>query len=123
MDYRKEMETLLNYLKKLKHSRRMIEKALGYTPNYLDQALSKGGNEKVLNQLKSYKERVEGGDISDLIFNDSGGDYKKGSTGKVFDKLWNVIEKQAETIKSQQETIHFLTTNVGNANTRSVHSE
>ncbi len=54
MNFKKETETLLNSLKKIGISRRVIERELDYRPLYIDQLLSKGGNELFLNRLKKY---------------------------------------------------------------------
>jgi hypothetical protein len=63
MDYRKEMQRLLSDLKKKNHSRRKIERYFGYAEKSLDQILSKGGNESIVNKLKEYKAEVEKGNI------------------------------------------------------------
>lgn len=39
-------------------SRRKIEKDLGYAEKYIDQALSRGGNENLLNALVIYKDNL-----------------------------------------------------------------
>jgi hypothetical protein len=64
MDYKKEMSRLLSDLKKKNHSRRKIERYLGYAEKTLDQVLSKGGNESIVNKLREYKSEVEKGNIS-----------------------------------------------------------
>lgn len=70
MDYQKEIMKLLNDLKKKNHSRRRIEKNLGYADKYLDQILSRGGNESVYIKLKEYKSSVDNGHIPNLILSD-----------------------------------------------------
>jgi hypothetical protein len=54
MDYKKEIESLLEGLKAKGVSRAIIEEDLGYSENYIDQTLSKGGNKKFLQSLKRY---------------------------------------------------------------------
>lgn len=49
---------LLQELKVLGKDRRTIEKDLNYSPNYIDQALSKGGNERFHSALKRYREAL-----------------------------------------------------------------
>lgn len=49
---------LLQELKVLGKDRRTIEKDLNYSPNYIDQALSKGGNERFHAALKHYLEAL-----------------------------------------------------------------
>lgn len=52
MDRKKEIETLLNSLKQNGYSRSKIETELNYSENYIDQQLSKGGNNKFLLALR-----------------------------------------------------------------------
>lgn len=59
MDYKKEMQNILDELKKKNHSRRKIEQYFGYADRSLDQILSKGGNEIVLSKLREYKRLVD----------------------------------------------------------------
>ena len=54
LDFKKETEKLLNRLKEMKIDRRTIEAELGYKENYIDQVLSKGGNQKFLKTLERY---------------------------------------------------------------------
>lgn len=56
MDYKKEMENALSHLESKGFDRRTIEKKLGYAENYIDQALSKGGNAKVIKKLQALAE-------------------------------------------------------------------
>lgn len=58
------IEKLLNDLKSQGISRRKIEQDMGYAPHYLDVALSKGGNEKLLIRLQAYQKEVLGKEIS-----------------------------------------------------------
>lgn len=51
MEFKKDIEKLLVSLKKLGLDRRKVEKELNYADKYIDQALSKGGNSKLLNAL------------------------------------------------------------------------
>lgn len=63
MDYRDESLKILADLKKKNHSRRRIEEYFGYAKKYIDQILSKGGNETFYNNLLLYKKGVEDGTI------------------------------------------------------------
>lgn len=56
MNIKEEIESILESLKRLGIKRGDIEKALNYSENYIDQTLSKGGNEKFLGALKRYAE-------------------------------------------------------------------
>jgi len=56
------IKTQLETLKKMGKDRRTIERELGYSENYLDQILSKGGNDTVLQALIDYRERFELGE-------------------------------------------------------------
>lgn len=58
MDTKKEIEGLLNSLKKRGFDRGRIEKDLNYSENYIDQTLSKGGNKRFLNSLRDYANRM-----------------------------------------------------------------
>jgi hypothetical protein len=49
---------LLRELRGLGKDRRTVEKDLHYSPNYIDQALSKGGNERFYLALKRYREAL-----------------------------------------------------------------
>lgn len=55
---KKAILDLLQELKVLGKDRRTIEKDLNYSPNYIDQALSKGGNERFHSALKRYREAL-----------------------------------------------------------------
>ena len=52
MDYKKEIQKLLDSLKSKGFGRRAIEKQLNYSEKYIDQALAKGGNDKLYNSLE-----------------------------------------------------------------------
>lgn len=54
MDFKENTKKLLNDLKKIGLSRRQIEREMGYDEKYIDQVLSRGGNEKFLNALNTY---------------------------------------------------------------------
>lgn len=58
MDYKKEIQKLLDFLKKAGHSRADIEEKLGHSENYIDQSLARGGNIKLLRAIQLYKEVV-----------------------------------------------------------------
>ena len=58
MNFKKEIENLLNALKNLGYDRRKIEQELGYGENYIDQALSRGGNKKLLNGLDRLQKSI-----------------------------------------------------------------
>jgi arsenate reductase-like glutaredoxin family protein len=55
---RKQIEIILDELKKQGVSRREIEKLLNKSENYVDQILSKGGNNKFLNELNRLKKSI-----------------------------------------------------------------
>lgn len=58
MKYKKDIEKLLFDLKTNGIERDKIEKDLNYSDNYIDQTLSKGGNKRFFENLKSYAERM-----------------------------------------------------------------
>jgi hypothetical protein len=59
MKHKKEIEKLLQDLKDVGWGRKEIEAEFEYNPNYISQALSRGGNEKLLNNLKKLHGRVK----------------------------------------------------------------
>lgn len=59
MDFKELIKNQLEILKSLGKSRRDIEKDLNYQPKYLDQALAKGGNKRLLQSLKKYTSEIE----------------------------------------------------------------
>lgn len=58
MAYKKDIEEILEQLKTKGYERSEIEAALNYSENYIDQALSKGGNERFLKALITYNKSV-----------------------------------------------------------------
>lgn len=58
MNFKKDIETLLERLKNKGYTRGEIETELGYAENYIDQALSKGGNRRFLNALGNLDKRL-----------------------------------------------------------------
>jgi hypothetical protein len=58
MNLKENTERVLEDLKNLKWSRRKIEAELGYSPKYIDQQLSKGGNDKLLAALKRLHKQI-----------------------------------------------------------------
>ncbi|MCS3795896.1 hypothetical protein [Niastella sp. OAS944] len=54
MNFKKDIEDLLELLKNNGIERGEIEKALGYSDNYIDQALSRGGTKKFLKAIENY---------------------------------------------------------------------
>jgi hypothetical protein len=59
MSIKKEIELLLESLKKIGIERGEIEEAIGYSENYIDQTLSRGGNKKVLGAIKLYAQVLQ----------------------------------------------------------------
>lgn len=56
MAIKDDIELLLIELKNRNIDRRRVELDLGLSENYLDQALSRGGNKKLYNRIKQYSE-------------------------------------------------------------------
>lgn len=54
MDFKPQIETLLKTLKDKGVDRSQIEEDLGYSENYIDQMLAKGGNKRFLSTLEKY---------------------------------------------------------------------
>lgn len=59
MNFKENIINTLKELEKFKLDRREIEKILNYSDKYIDQQLSKGGNEKLFNSLKQLLEKYE----------------------------------------------------------------
>jgi len=59
MDYKLLIKTQLDLLKKMGKSRSDIETDLNYAKNYINVALSRGGNEKLFQTLNFYRENLE----------------------------------------------------------------
>lgn len=64
MEFKEEIQKLLLDLKTEGIDRREIENQLGYSAFYIDQAISKGGNQKLLNSLKLLYLRRSGKSVS-----------------------------------------------------------
>jgi hypothetical protein len=58
MDYKKEIETVLDELKMKGYSRGEIEKDLDRAEDWIDVMLARGGNKKALGMLKAYNKRM-----------------------------------------------------------------
>lgn len=68
MDYKKEIEKLLNDLKSKGIDREKVEKDIGMSKNYIDQALSRGGNKSFFMKIQAYFKTQnfdEGTDLTD----------------------------------------------------------
>lgn len=59
MDFKEEIKNVLKQLKIFGYSRRAIERELKYSDQAIDQALSRGGNEAMLNALNEFLESVK----------------------------------------------------------------
>lgn len=58
MNLKEQLEEILDFLKKRGITRSEIEDDLNYSENYIDQALSKGGNKRFLKALEKYKSDI-----------------------------------------------------------------
>lgn len=58
MELKKEIELILESLKNAGYDRGRIEEELGYSDNYIDQVLSKGGNKRFLRAIASFEGRI-----------------------------------------------------------------
>lgn len=58
MDFKEVTILILDQLKKLGWDRRRIEKELAYSEKYIDQALSKGSNEKLYVSLRNLQKTI-----------------------------------------------------------------
>lgn len=62
MDFKEDIKKVLQDLKSLGYDRRRVEKELRYSEKTIDQSLSRGGNEKMLDALKTLLVKVKAGD-------------------------------------------------------------
>ncbi len=108
MDFKKEIEKLLSDLKKMNIDRRKIEKDLSYKEFYIDQVLSKGGNEKFLNTLQRY--HIEKSNKSNMD-TPTPNPQDQAHITDVFEKMiLNLIESNnrlVETVNKQAE-VHLV---------------
>lgn len=89
MELKKEIEKLLELLSHSGFDRSKIEKELAYSENYIDQALSRGGNTKLLSRLKVLEKSLLRNTISD-----PGAQYTKKPPlpGAYFEDLENRVQ-------------------------------
>jgi hypothetical protein len=59
MDYKRELQVLLDTLSAKGVTRDIIEKDLRYSENYIDKVLSKGGNSRVYTKVKTYLDQKQ----------------------------------------------------------------
>jgi hypothetical protein len=59
MDYKKELQKLIDALDAKGVTREKVEKDLRYSENYIDKVLSKGGNSRAYNKIKTYLEEKQ----------------------------------------------------------------
>lgn len=102
MDYKIEAEKYLAILAKKGYNRSQIEEQLGYSNNYIDQQLSKGGNKKFVRSLKGLVDvilqKATVGDVDQQTLNDSGDqDISVRYLIAQQNKLIVSMNKQAET--------------------------
>lgn len=58
MELKNEIELVLESLKSKGYDRTKIEEDLGYSDNYIDQVLSKGGNKRFLRAISALRDRI-----------------------------------------------------------------
>ncbi len=66
MNFKEQILKTTKQLKKIGIDRREAERRLNYGEFYIDQALSKGGNEKLLNSLSLLLEAIQNGDSDNV---------------------------------------------------------
>lgn len=97
MNFKKQIERLLKLLKDLGYDRDKIERDLGYRENYIDQNLSRGGNQRFVNNLKNYYEKILLGAIKDSdensILAEDEHDYKKDVEKELLKKRVEDLER------------------------------
>lgn len=58
MELKNEIELVLESLRSKGYDRAKIEEELGYSDNYIDQVLSKGGNKRFLRTISALRDRI-----------------------------------------------------------------
>jgi|GEM_PF-1338693 len=106
MDFKKDIETLLNTLQVQGWGRAEIEQELNYSENYIDQVLSKGGNKRFLGALTKFAEKVlqKATPISSS--------FSKKLEGPTSATLQDYIELLQQNDKFLKETLTKLTSNL-----------
>jgi hypothetical protein len=90
MEAKKELALQLTEIKyKYGKDRRAIEKELNYSPNYIDQIISKGGSLKFLEKLKEYANRLA--EMAEENKTEEAPKSYKSITKLTVDILWNQI--------------------------------
>lgn len=113
MDYKKDILELLDYLKKSGFTRAAIEKELEYGPNYITEAISRGGNEKMLRALRFFRnELVHKGTIkytemnADKVENNSPDDEIRAKYIRQLEKDIDRLEKENERLGNILQECH-----------------
>ena len=114
MNFKKEIENVLNYLKSQGHDRAKIEGRLGYAPNAIDQSLARGGSNKLLCGILLYKDAVLNNSIIEKR------QHILEVPEKVQEALYELAKSQrlineANKIanENQQEAMHLFKLNLG----------
>jgi hypothetical protein len=116
MNYKDEIQKALDDLTELKISRREIEKELNYSNYYINQQLSKGGNEKLLKGLRQLLEKKR---LHNTEILDPGNTFQLADDGpypletererkKDMDALIEVVLIQSKSIHELSETVNRL---------------
>ncbi len=113
MNFKKLIETQLSLLKTMGKTRREIEKDLGYSEKYIDQALARGGNEALLNALSNYKTNLE---VLEHTVNEDAGKYL--NPQEYIRTLKLLIDSKDENIKLLEQRVVELELKVGKAGGR-----
>jgi hypothetical protein len=101
MEIKKEIESLLEDLKNLNWGRKEIEREFEYNPNYISQALSRGGNQKLLLNLRKLKAH---------LVNDKDKVVKPAPAGDKLNReraLLKVLLHEVARLKAKDEGITF----------------
>jgi uncharacterized NAD(P)/FAD-binding protein YdhS len=99
MSLKKEIENILNELKQKGYDRGEIEQQLNYSENYIDQQLSKGGNQRFLNALVEFNKRVLQKTIPAI--EQKNPDYSAGA-------IFNLTESNRMMAESNRELVQMI---------------
>src|SRR3954471_17190488 len=120
MNYKEEIQKAINDLTELKISRREIEKELNYSNYYINQQLSKGGNEKLLKGLRQLLEKkrlydTQTSNASSTLQLADDGPYPfetEREKKKDMDDLIDVVLIQSKSIHELSESLNRLSESV-----------
>lgn len=103
MELKEEIKNILNRLKSIGISRRDLEKEFGYSRNYIDQALSRGGTDVLFTTLNLYLKKMEA-ESAVKELSESSPDYLTPKEQIVM--LRHIVEEQKRKIEKLESELY-----------------